>query len=272
MLKTIISILGILLFFYLVFLGYVYLFQHRMVYVPFSELSGDPAQKGLAYQELFLESSYGNKIHAWYIPAQEERGVVLFCHGNAGNISHRLQTIEMLNSLNMSVFIFDYQGYGKSSGRPGEKETYQDALAAWQYLVNSRRIPPEKIFVFGRSLGGAIAADVAVGRNPAGVILESTFTSVIELATELFTYMPVRLLVRFEYDTISKLDQITSPVLIIHSSDDEIIPYAHGRKLYQSASEPRYFAEIRGGHNTGFMQSQDKYLKELDNFFSKYSL
>lgn len=269
MLKTILYLLGILFFFYLVFLGYIYLFQHRLVYVPFSDLDSDPARIGLSYREIFMDVP-GGKIHAWFVPAEDERGVVLFCHGNAGNISHRLQTIEMLHSLDMSIMIFDYQGYGKSSGKPGEKKTYLDARAAWDYLVEHKKIEPEKIFVFGRSLGGAIAADLATQTCPAGVILESTFTGVKDLGSELFSFLPVRILSRFEYDTLNKLKKISSPVMIIHSPDDEIIPYSHGKKLYKDAQEPKYFTEIHGGHNTGYLDSRELYLKELNAFFSRY--
>jgi uncharacterized protein len=269
MLKTIISILGILFFFYLVFLGYVYFFQHRLVYVPFSDLDSDPSRIGLSYREVFLDVP-GGKIHAWFIPAEEERGVVLFCHGNAGNISHRLQSIEMLHFLGMSIMIFDYQGYGKSSGKPSEKNTYQDAETAWNYLVDHRGIAQEKIFIFGRSLGGAVAADLASRTRPAGVILESTFTSARDIASDLFFFLPVRLLSRFDYDTLKKLNQISSPLKIIHSPDDEIIPFAHGQRLYQAAPEPKYFTEIHGGHNTGYLDSREQYLEELDAFFSRY--
>ncbi len=270
MIKTLVSILGIFFFFYLVFLGYVYLFQHRLVYVPFSELSADPLQIGLAYQEIFIEVPDEGKIHAWFVPAENERGVILFCHGNAGNISHRLQTLEFFHSLNMSTLIFDYQGFGKSPGRPSEKGTYLDAAAAWKHLVDDRKIKPEKIFIFGRSLGGAVAADLAAQTSPAGVILESTFTSVKELGSELFFFLPVKLLSRFEYDTINKLNLISSPLKIIHSPDDEIIPFAHGQRLYQAAPEPKYFTEIQGGHNTGFLDSREQYLEELDAFFSRH--
>ncbi len=270
MIKALVSILGIVFFVYLVLAGYLYFFQHRMVYIPFSEVEADPSHRGLLFEDIFLEA--GNEmIHAWFVPAEDERGVVLFCHGNAGNISHRLQTIELLNSMDMSVMIFDYQGYGKSSGSPGEKKTYQDARAAWDYLVKDKNIEPERIFIFGRSLGGAVAADLAAQTNPAGVILESTFTSVPDLGSEMFFFLPVRLLSRFEYDTRGKLKEISSPIKIIHSQDDEIIPLAHGLKLWESAPEPRYFTRIRGSHNSGFMDSREIYMRELDIFFSKYS-
>ncbi len=226
---------------------------------------------GLYHQELFIEVPNKKKIHAWFVPAEKERGVVLFCHGNAGNISHRLQTIEFFHSLNMSSMIFDYQGYGKSSGRPGEKKTYMDAKAAWDYLVDHKMIEPQNIFIFGRSLGGAVAADLAAQTKPAGVVLESTFTSVPDLGSEIFKFLPVRLLSRFEYDTLNKLKLISAPLKIIHSPDDEIIPYSHGQKLYDAAPEPKYFTRIHGGHNTGYMESRDQYLRGLDDFFSKYS-
>lgn len=271
MIKSLVSILGILVFFYIVFLGYVYLFQHRLVYVPSRDIVAEPSQIGLAYEEMFIEVTEGNSIHAWFIPAEEKKGVVLFCHGNAGNISHRLQTIEILHNLNMSVMIFDYQGYGKSDGRPGENKTYQDAMASWKYLTEEMSIKPDKIFIMGRSLGGAVAADLAVNTDPAGIILESTFTSAKDIGAELFSFLPVRLLSRFEYNTMSKLRQISSPLMIVHSPGDEIIPYAHGLKLYENARKPRYFTEIHGGHNSGFLESRSIYVKALENFFAKYS-
>ncbi len=270
MLKALTFILGTCFFFYLVFVAYVYVFQDRLVYVPFSDLTSDPGQIGLEYEELFIDVQ-DEKIHAWFVPAENPRGVILFCHGNAGNISHRLQTIELFHSLNMSTMIFDYQGYGKSSGSPSEKGTYLDAWSVWNYLVEDRGIEPEKIFIFGRSLGGAVAADLAAQSNSAGVVLESTFTSVKDLGTELFFFLPVRLLARFEYNTLEKLSKISSPLKIIHSPDDEIIPFSHGQRLYEAAPEPKYFTEIRGGHNTGFIESREKYMKKLDDFFAKYS-
>ncbi|WP_232300493.1 alpha/beta hydrolase [Desulfonatronovibrio magnus] len=267
--KIIVSFISVLLFLYLVILGYMYLFQHRMIYIPFSQIESDPEQIGLSYQEVYLDSQ-GKEIHGWFIPAENERGVILFCHGNAGNISHRLQTISIFNSLNMSTFIFDYQGYGKSSGRPGEKATYQDALAAWTYLTETRNIQENRIFIFGRSLGGAVAAELGARKSPAGIVLESTFTSVPDLGSELFRFLPVRLLSRFKYNTLEKVESFSAPVKIIHSQDDEIIPFHHGRTLYKASPEPRYFTEISGGHNTGFMESIEEYTMALDEFFERY--
>jgi fermentation-respiration switch protein FrsA (DUF1100 family) len=192
--------------------------------------------------------------------------VVLFCHGNAGNISHRLDSIRLFHELGLSVLIFDYRGYGQSSGKPTEKGTYRDADAAWHYLVTLRGILPGHIILFGRSLGAPIAADLATRQSAAAVILESAFTSVPDVAAKFYPWLPVRWLSRYQYNTRKKLASIHSPVMIVHSRDDEIIEYANGERLFEAANEPKQFLELRGGHNDGFMVSGKDYIRGLNNF------
>ncbi len=271
MLKFLGTALGVLLIIYFLLLGYMYLFQHNLVYAPHKYLHADPEQVGLKFEEVYLDTADGVTIHGWFVPSAEERGVVLFCHGNAGNISHRLPTLNYLHSLNMSTFIFDYRGFGKSQGKPSEEGTYNDALAAWDHLTRDRGIPARHIFIMGRSLGGAVAADLASEAEPAGIILESTFTSIPELGREMFPFLPVRLLARYSYATRDKISSFSAPAMIIHSRDDELIPFLHGRTLYELAPQPRYFLEISGNHNSGYQQSQDIYLKGLREFFTTYA-
>ena len=256
---------------YFLLLGYMYLFQHNLIYAPHKYLHADPEQAGLDFEEVYLETADGVTIHGWFVPAAEERGVVLFCHGNAGNISHRLPTLKYLHSLNMSTFIFDYRGFGNSQGKPTEEGTYNDVMAAWYYLTGDRGVPAGNIFIMGRSLGGAVAAELAASSEPAGIILESTFTSIPELGREMFPFLPVNLLARYRYATREKISSFSSPVMIIHSREDELIPFRHGRTLYELAPRPRHFLEISGDHNSGYQQSRDIYLKGLEEFFTTYA-
>ncbi|MCP4378036.1 MAG: alpha/beta hydrolase, partial [bacterium] len=161
-----------------------------------------------------------------------------------------------------------YRGYGQSEGSPSEQGTYRDAEAAWTYLTRKRKIDASKIVLFGRSLGGAVAAWLAVEKHSAGVILESTFTSVPDRGAELYKYLPVRFLARINYNTLGRIDKLRCPLLVIHSPDDEIIPYHHGQQLFESAKEPKRFLEISGGHNGGHITSGTLYTNALAEFLT----
>jgi fermentation-respiration switch protein FrsA (DUF1100 family) len=253
---------------YAVLAGALFFYQPNLLYfpdMPTREIGANPGDIGLDFEPLTLTTRDDEQLDAWFIPVNQARGVLLFCHGNAGNISHRLDSIRLFHELGLSVLIFDYRGYGRSSGRPTEKGTYRDADAAWDYLVEQRGIAPAQIILFGRSLGAAIAADLAA-RQGAAVILESGFTSVPDVAATLYRWLPVRWLSRYQYDTGKKLANIHSPVLIVHSRDDEIIPYANGERLFEAANEPKQFLQLRGGHNDGFMVSGKDYIQGLDGF------
>jgi len=258
------------LIFYTGMLLLVYFLQDRLLYFPFKDMETTPAVIRLPFEEVNITTSDSEKITAWWIPAQNERGVLLFCHGNAGNISHRLDTIDIFNRLGLSVLIFDYRGYGKSTGRPSEDGTYRDAEAAWRYLVEVQKKKPDKIILFGESLGGAVAAEIASRYKAGGLIIMSSFTSIPELAGRLYPFLPVKLLSKFRYSTIDKIGAITAPKLIIHSPDDEIIPFEQGRTLYEKAAEPKQFLQIQGGHNEGFLASGNLYVQGLDDFISKH--
>jgi len=234
--------------------------------MPSREIEATPADIGLGFEPLTLTTRDDEQLDAWFIPADPARGVVLFCHGNAGNISHRLVSIQLFNELGLSVLIFDYRGYGQSTGKPTEKGTYRDADAAWDYLVEQRGIPAEHIILFGRSLGASIAADLATRQSAAGLILESGFTSVPDVAAKLYPWLPVRWFSRYQYDARKKLANIHSPVLIAHSRDDEIISYSNGERLFEAANEPKQFLQLRGGHNDGFFVSGKDYIQGLDSF------
>lgn len=245
-----------------------YFFQSRLVYFPLRDLVATPADIGCRYEEIFFPTADGARLCGWYVPAEPARGTVLMCHGNGGNISDRLYAIDRFHRLRLNVFIFDYRGYGKSSGRPTEAGTYQDALAAWRYLREQRQAPADKLILFGRSLGGAVAAWLAEQHAPAGLILEATFTSVPDLAARLYPFLPARFLCRYRYDTLSRIGRLRCPILIAHSPTDDLVPYEHGQKLFAAAPEPRVFAPLSGSHNDGEIVFPESYQRALDRFLA----
>jgi len=240
--------------------------QPAMIFYPMPNLVATPTEWGLAYEEVTLTSADGVKLNGWYLPYPGSKRTLLFLHGNAGNISHRGDSLRIFHRLGLNVLIFDYRGYGKSEGRPSEAGLYQDAEAAWRYLVEARKVPAEDIVLFGRSLGGAVAARLAVQHEPAGLILESSFTSATEMARAAFPLLSRLTLLRYEFNSLEALQSIHCPVLVVHSPDDEIIPYALGEKLYQTADMPKRFLILHGDHNSGFLQSQPAYEKGLRDF------
>ncbi|PTN36985.1 alpha/beta hydrolase [Desulfonatronum sp. SC1] len=268
------TIAVILVLLYLGLAGWVYVRQDAMVFHPVAEISLTPADVGWEYDDLTLSTSDGVNINAWFVPVEDARGVVLFCHGNAGNIGHRLDSIRIFRDLGLSVLIFDYRGFGRSEGRPSEFGTYLDAQTAWAFLVEEKGVEPGRIIIFGRSLGGAVAAHLAahVGREkaPGALILESTFTSLPDMAARLYPFLPVRWLAKYSYNTLGRISDVHAPVLVVHSPGDEIIPYANGQALYAAAPEPKMFLEISGGHNSGFLSSGAVYVEGLDVFFEQH--
>jgi fermentation-respiration switch protein FrsA (DUF1100 family) len=249
----------------------VYFFQARMVFYPEVErdVSVTPASVKMPFEDLHLQTSDGIRLHGWYIPAAQPRGTVLFLHGNAGNISHRLDSVQMFHRLGYSTLIFDYRGYGNSSGTPTEQGTYRDAEAAWRYLTEQRHIPSCHIVLFGESLGGAVAAWLATSRKPAALVIASGFTSVPDLGQQLYPYLPIRWLARIRYDTRKYLKSVTVPVLIAHSPQDDIVPFEHGRALFAAANPPKQFLELAGGHNDGFIFMRESWIRALGDFLGK---
>lgn len=251
----------------------LYFMQERMVFLarlPGRELVATPRDAGFQYDDVSFDTTDGFLLHGWYVNARNPRGTVLFLHGNAGNISHRLDSIAIFHELEFDTFIIDYRGYGQSEGKPGEEGTYRDAEAAWQYLVTERGQDPARIVVFGRSLGGAVAARLATKHEPAALIIESSFTSAVEMAARLYPFMPVRLITRLRYPVIDFVARTTCPILIVHSRDDEIIPFAMGKALYEAAPAPKAFLELAGDHNNGFLLVRDRYRREMEQFISEH--
>jgi hypothetical protein len=247
----------------------IYFFQSSLIYYPNvagRNLSATPQQIGLTFEDVELVTQDKVRLHGWFIPSDEARGTVLFFHGNAGNISHRLDSIAIFNRMRLNVFIFDYRGYGQSQGRVTETGTYRDAEAAWRYLTATRGIDANSVIVFGRSLGASIAAWLASHHTPGALILESSFSSVPSMAQRLYPFLPVRWLAKFSYDTRLYVSGISCPLLVVHSKTDEIIPYAEGRRVFDAAPPAREFLDIVGGHNDGFIVTGQAYVDGLGRF------
>ena len=251
---------------YVLFTGLIFLTQDRLIYMPSGNVTSTPERIGLAYEDIELVTEDGVRLHGWFVPGPDgDTPVLLFLHGNAGNIGHRLHSLQQFHELGLAVLIIDYRGYGRSTGRPDEAGTYADARAAWQYLTEERSIPPEAIVVFGRSLGAAVAAELATGVEPAAVILESAFTSAADLGARHYPWLPVRTLLRHEYDTLGRIEAITAPILLAHSRDDEIVPFEHTERLYAAAGDARLL-EMEGGHNDAFLATGQAYRDGLRAF------
>lgn len=265
-----IRVLIIIAVVYVAIIALLYIFQSSFVYYPERTFMGDPSRIGLEYETVYFEASDGVELSGWFIPNENDRGVILFCHGNAGNISHRLDSIEIFHQLGLEIFIFDYRGYGQSEGNPSEQGTYRDAEAAWRYLIEQRQVNPNEIIIFGRSLGGGVASWLAQSYQPGALILESTFLSLPDIAATIYPYFPVRLLLRFEYDTGEHLRSVNCPVLIVHSRDDEIMPFTQGWQLFEMAKEPKEFLEISGTHNGGFITSGKYYESGMNEFIMRF--
>jgi hypothetical protein len=244
-------------------------FERANLYFPSRSLAADPGLLGLPFEDLRLTAADGVSIHAWFVPLKEGSPVALFCHGNAGNISGRLDKLLVLRRAGAAALFFDYRGYGRSSGRPDEQGTYQDAEAAYLWLTQVRGVPPGSIFIHGESLGGAVALELALRRKAAGLVLESTFTSVVEMCRHVFPFLPAGLLVRFRYDTLSKIPRLPCPLLLMHGPADDLVPFSMGRSLFAAAPEPKTFVELRGGHNDGFLESGPAYERAIAGFISR---
>ncbi len=251
----------------------IYLMQGRMLYlpnVPGRALTMTPADARMDYEDVSFETSDGVTLHGWFIAGRAPR-VLLFFHGNAGNISHRLDSIRQFRNLGLSVFIIDYRGYGQSEGRTTESGIYRDADAAWRYLTETRGVRPGDVVIFGRSLGGSVAARLAAQQHPLALIVESSFTSVPDIAQELYPWLPARWLSRLSHATRDYVRDVRCPVLVVHSRDDEIIPFHHGQAIFAAAPEPRTLLTLRGSHNDAYLRDERAYIEGVWAFLTGIS-
>jgi fermentation-respiration switch protein FrsA (DUF1100 family) len=221
---------------------------------------------GFKVEECFFEATDNTKLHGWFVPVDSAGKVLLWFHGNAGNLSHRLDNIQMLRKHQIACFIIDYRGYGRSEGEPEEQGIYLDAEAAYDFLIRQKGFLSENIILFGRSLGGGVAAELALRKKCAGLILESTFTSVGAMARKIMPILPTTRILKNQFNTLNKIEQINVPVLIIHGKNDEFIPFSHGEKLFERANEPKFFYAVESGHNDLYYRGGEAYLLRIKKF------
>lgn len=241
--------------------------ESRSIFFPMKEVTTTPKDIGLAYEEIFIESD-GHRLHAWFLPRQGAKAVVLFFHGNAGNIGHRLDKLHIFNELGLETLIIDYRGYGQSGGSASEKGMYRDADAAYQYLIKNKKVDSKRLLLYGESLGGAVAIDLASRVSIKGLITEGTFTSIPGMIKKSLPFVPAFAL-ESRFDSLSKIERVPVRKLFIHSLDDEIVPYFMGEALYSRATGEKELLKLRGGHNTAFFDSLDIYSDGLKRFLEK---
>lgn len=245
-------------------------FEWRNVYYPTREFLALPKDAGLEFEEVDFMTEDGRLLYGWWIPHPEARGAIIHCHGNAGNMGDRVEMAADLHRLRVNVFLFDYRGYGLSRGLPTEKGTYADARAAFE-VVRARYHDSERppVIVHGQSLGGAVALQLALDKPIRGLVVESTFTSVTDMARKLYPGLPLHWLVRFRYDSLAKISRVSVPKLLAHSRTDDLIPYEMGQRLFEAATEPKEFVTLTGGHNEAGWATSPEYWSALQRFVDR---
>lgn len=244
--------------------------EHHFLYFPTRQIISEPTRAGLNFTNLTLITADGVSLNAWWLPGKQTHPALIYCHGNAGNMSDRIDQLAFLNELGLSVLIFDYRGYGKSEGEADEEGTYEDARAALTWL-QQEGWTNDRILFYGRSLGAAVAVQLAVENNPAGLILETPFTSIADMGWRHYPllYTILGWLFDARYDSLSKIRQVEAPLLIIHGSADEIVPLTMARKLLSHANNPKdLYIVPDSGHNDlfflvdpGYSNSWEKFLR-----------
>ena len=245
--------------------------EERFIFFPSDKIDSNPRDLGLAFNDIYFVTSDGIRLNGWFVPYPGVKTTVLWFHGNAGNISHRLENIKLLhNKVKINVFIFDYRGYGRSEGRVSEEGTYRDGEAAFNYLRTREDVDKERIVFFGRSLGAAVAAEMATREKCLALILETPFASIREMARVAFPFLPVGPLLRTRYDVSEKIRRVRAPLLVLHGDQDEVVPFAQGKSVYEAAPQPKEFYAIRGAHhNDTYIVGGEAYFAALKNFIER---
>ncbi len=245
-------------------------FEQAMLYHPSREFSVLPRTFRMPSEEVSLAPEPAISLHGWFLPAVDgplaDRGLVLlYCHGNGGNVSNRVHKSNVFHKLGLSVLVFDYRGFGKSTGSPDEAGTYRDGEAAYKFLTGKKGFPPERIILYGESLGNGVSLELARKRRSAALIVDSAFTSIPDMALEVFPWLPVRPWIRNRYDNLAKIGGVGRPVLVMHSPEDQVIPFEMGKRLFAAAAEPKAFLEMQGGHDEGYIDSSPRYERAISD-------
>lgn len=254
-----------------ILLAAFYFFYPRIesffVFFPQKSFDVEPQSFGLTYQEADFTTGDGKRLHGWFFPGEKAQPVLLHFHGNAGNISHRLDLAQMFVRRGLSVFLFDYRGFGKSEGRPSEKGLYQDGLAAYDYLVQKEGILPGDMVLHGHSIGAAVAVEVALNKSARAVILESAFTSTRDMARTMPLFFLLSPFLPANYNNLEKVARLRIPKLFVHGERDEIVPFSMGEKLFRAAAAPKIFYPVKdAGHNDTFIVGGKPYLEAVSEF------
>jgi fermentation-respiration switch protein FrsA (DUF1100 family) len=243
--------------------------EQKSLYHPYKEIPGTPRNLGIDYEDVNFKTSDGQTLNGWFIPVKSTEVTVLYCHGNAGNIYHRLHKVKFFHEMGVNFFIFDYRGYGKSTGSPSEKGLDKDAQAAYDYLASRSDVDKRKIVVYGKSLGGPVAAGLCNSRQACALILEGSFATVAQRAQQIYPFLPMKLLISQKYDTVFKVKNLRIPKLIAHGRQDEVIRFRHGEILFSAAAEPKQFLPFNGGHNDDVYVTSPAYKDDLSKFFKQ---
>ncbi len=250
--------------------GLLLLFEKHLIYFPMRAHDVTPSALGLGYEEVELRAEDGVRLHGWFLPVKGSQLTVLVCHGNAGNVSHRLDRALLMQSrLKVDTLLFDYRGYGKSQGSPDEEGTYRDARAAYRWLI-ARGLGPERVVLFGESLGSAVALQLALEVEARALVLESPFASIPAMARAVYPLLPLWPFVRTRYDNAAKIARLRMPLLVMHGERDEIVPFAQGRRVFDEAPEPKRFFAIPGAsHNDTYVVGGEAYWRALRDFLER---
>jgi hypothetical protein len=255
----------------LVLIGGHYFFYPKIesyfIFFPSKSFDLTPEALQLRYKDVYFSTGDGKRLHGWFFPVEGDNPVVIHFHGNAGNISHRLDWISRVLQNKLQVFIIDYRGFGKSEGRPSEKGLYTDGVAAYDHLVQKEGILPGNIVLHGQSIGAAVAIEVALHKEVKAVVLESAFTSTREMAKTMPLFFILSPFLPANYNNFEKITHLHIPKLIIHGDLDEIVPFSMGERLYNAAEEPKYFFRLKGaGHNDTYVVGGESYFRAFTAF------
>lgn len=255
---------------YFLVVGWLWVYQdYYMFRGRRAGLTQTPEARQWVYEDIWIDVP-GGKTHGWWIPADNARGAALFSHGSGKNISYYLEDAAFYRGLGFSVLLYDYGGYGKSTGEPSEARCYADVRAMWKHLTEVRKVPPNRIILGGNSMGGGVTIDLAAEVTPGAVAVESTFTSIPDVLSDMYPWLPAHLISHIHFRNIDKVSRIQCPVMVVHSTGDAMVPFAQSQKLFSAITAPKKFLQIHGAHRQGKFDSKDLYVPALREFIDAY--